>query len=73
MPSSVTDPLNQLVSWGLWLGAVVMVAKMIQLAPTVYEQWRRAERGRTSKEFMWWTVGAIVLSSAGTIASVVLN
>ena len=73
MPASVTEPLTQLLSWGLWLGSVYMIFQLLRMAPTVADEWRREARGRTTHKFAWWAVAAIVLASAGTIADVVLG
>lgn len=72
MPAEVTDPLTQLLSWGMWLGAAYMIAKAIQWAPTMVEEWRRAERGHSSHFVARWLTGAVVLAVAGTLAQVIL-
>lgn len=75
LPSSVTAPLNQLVSWLLWSCELVLLAVLITSAARLWMDYRNPEmrEGRHSSTAVVVTlIAAAVASAAVPVAAGVL-
>ncbi|WP_206499164.1 hypothetical protein [Rhodococcus sp. KRD175] len=74
LPSEVTEPLDQLLGYGMWVVGAVLVASLIAAGGMLW--WHFATSTpftRTMRKILWICAAAIAASSAGALAGFALS
>ncbi|OZD03355.1 hypothetical protein CH275_16365 [Rhodococcus sp. 06-235-1A] len=74
LPPEVTEPLDQLLGYGMWIVGAVLVTSLITAGGVLW--WHFATSTpltRTVRKILWILAAAIAASSAGALAGFALS